>query len=117
MGMIAAGSLDRRIQFERPVTTREPPYNTSKTTWEPHAKVWAQVRDVLPSRAESVDENASMQQRPARIRMRFREDITADMRVIYRGRVMEIVSGPAELGRREALELIVQELSTRGEKP
>ncbi|EQB09715.1 phage head closure protein [Novosphingobium lindaniclasticum] len=117
MGMIAAGSLDRRIQFEKPVTTRDPTYNTSKTTWQPHVKVWAQVRDVLPSRAESVDENASMQQRPARIRMRYREDITADMRVVYRGRVMEIVSGPAELGRREGLELIVQELSTRGEKP
>ncbi len=117
MGMIAAGSLDRRIQFEKPVTTRDPTYNTSKTTWEPHVKVWAQVRDVLPSRAESVDENASMQQRPSRIRMRFREDITADMRVVYRERVMEIVSGPAELGRREGLELIVQELSTWGEKP
>jgi SPP1 family predicted phage head-tail adaptor len=117
MGMIAAGSLDRRIQFERPVTTRDPTYNTSKTTWEPHVKVWAQVRDVLPSRAESVDENASLQQRPARIRMRFREDITADMRVIYQGRTMEIVSGPAELGRRDGLELVVQELSTRGEKP
>ena len=117
MARLSAGDLDRRIQFQRPVITRDPTYNTSKTTWEPHAKVWAQVRDVLPSRAESVDENASLQQRPSRIRMRFREDITADMRVIYRGRVMEIVSGPAELGRREGLELIVQELSTWGEKP
>nr|WP_086491265.1 phage head closure protein [Novosphingobium panipatense] len=111
------GPLNRRIQFERPVTTRDPTYNTSKTTWEPHAKVWAEVRDVLPSRAESVDESASLQQRPARIRMRYREDITPDMRVIYRGRTLEIVSGPAEIGRRDGLELIAQELSTRGEKP
>jgi SPP1 family predicted phage head-tail adaptor len=117
MGMIAAGSLDRRIQFERPVTTRDPTYNTSKTTWEPHVKVWAQVRDVLPSRAESVDESISIQRRPARVRIRYREDITADMRVIYKGRVMEIISGPAELGRREGLEMMVEELSTHGDAP
>lgn len=112
-----AGKLDRRIRIDRPVVTKDPSYGTSQTVWQPFLTVWAQVQDVLPSRAESVDDSISIQRRPARVRIRYREDITADMRVIYKGRVMEIISGPAELGRREGLEMMVEELSTHGDAP
>ncbi|SEQ60411.1 Phage head-tail joining protein [Sphingobium sp. YR768] len=55
-----------------------------------------------------------MSARPARVRMRFREDITPDMRFIFGSRIMQIVSGPAELGRREALEFMVEEYRPAG---
>lgn len=111
------GKLNRRIKFERATSTKDPVYGTSVTTWKPFAGAWAEVQDVLPSRSETLSEGVSIQRRPARVRMGYRSDITSDMRVIYQGRTLEIVSGPAELGRRDGLEFIMQELSTQGEVP
>jgi len=117
MGGMAAGTLDRRIIFERREVTRDPIYGTSEETWTEHVKVWAQVQDVLPSRAERVDQSVSIQRRPARVRIRYRTDITGDMRIIYAGRIMRIVSGPVEMGRRDGLEMMAEELSTEGQEP
>lgn len=111
------GPLNRRIAIERRTQSKDPIYGTTQEAWEPYVKVWAQVQDVLPSRAESISDDISIQRRPARVRMRFRDDITSDMRIIYQGRVLEIISGPAELGHRDGLELMVEESSTRGEAP
>jgi SPP1 family predicted phage head-tail adaptor len=106
--------LDRRIIVERPVTVTEQRYGTDATEWEEHATLFAQVQDVLPSRAESVADGISVARRPCRIRTRFRTDITGDMRIVFGTRIMRIVSGPAELGRREGLELLCEEYSTEG---
>jgi len=111
------GTLDRRIEFQRRQVTRDPSYGTSQETWVPYVKVWEQVQDVLPSRAESLDESVSIQRRPARIRTRFRTDVTADMRIIYAGRILQIIAGPVELGRRDGLEMMAEELSTEGHAP
>jgi head-tail adaptor len=48
--------------------------------------------------------------------MRYRSGITSDMRVIIieRGMTMQIIAGPAEIGRREGIELIAAEYSTGG---
>ena len=116
--MLSAGDLDRRIIIEaRAVTGTDPTYGTPVYGWATHAEVWAQVRDVLPSRAESLDDSVSISRRPARIRIRYREGITSDMRIKFGDRTLLIVSGPAELGRREALELMAEELSTEGQEP
>lgn len=115
--MILAGQLDRRITIERRTSVQDPVYGTGTLTWETLATVWAQVRDILPSRAEEVADNVSMSRRPARIRIRYRDDITSDMRIDYGGRKLRIVSGPAELGRREGIEMIAEELSTEGDAP
>ncbi|CAD7335310.1 head-tail adaptor protein [Sphingomonadales bacterium 56] len=112
---IDPGTLDRRIRIERRIVSQEAVYGTGGTSWDLHAEVWAQVRDVLPSRAERLDDNISILRRPARIRMRYRDDVTSDMRVKINGRTMRIVAGPAELGRREGIELMVEEVSTDGE--
>lgn len=117
MSGFAAGAFDRRITIEHRTVVKDPVYGTNVSKWVPLIKVWAQVRDVLPSRAENIDQNVSLQRRPARVRIRYRDGITADMRIIYQGRTLEIVSGPVELGRKEALEMMVQELSTQGEAP
>jgi head-tail adaptor len=76
--------------------------------------VWASVKDALPSRAEKLADGINMAARPARVRMRFRDDVTPDMRFVMGSRIMQIVSGPAELGRREALEFMVEEYSPAG---
>lgn len=117
MAGMAAGTLDRRITFERRVVTRDTTYGTSVETWVPHVKVWAQVQDVLPSRAESIDQSNSIQRRPARVRTRYRSDVTGDMRINYAGRILRIIAGPVEIGRRDGLEMMVEELSTEGQEP
>lgn len=104
---------NRQITFERHVRPAGRG-NAGQETWQPVATVWAEVQDALPSRAERLSEGMTMAARPARIRMRYRDDITSDMRIIYGNRVMQITAGPAELGRREGLELMAEDYSTAG---
>lgn len=117
MGMLEAGDLDREITFESRQASQESVYGTQTVTWATVATVWAQVRDILPSRAEQVVDLVSMARHPSRIRIRWRDDLTSDMRIDYEGRKLRIVAGPAELGRREGLEFIAEELSTEGTVP
>lgn len=109
--------LDRQITLLRPVSTQESVYGARETTWEVLDTVWAQVRDMLPSRGEQLADGLSLARRPARIRIRYRDDVTSGMRVQYGDRNLRIVSQPAELGRREGLELMAEELSTEGQEP
>lgn len=113
-----AGTLNQLIRFERPNRVVDPAYGPQPSTWEEVDTVWANVQDVLPSRSESVAAGIRIAARPARIRIRYRDDITSDMRIVLldRGnRVMQIVAGPAELGNREGIELMATEYSTSGD--
>jgi len=107
------GTLDRRIRIERPVSD-ESFDGAGSGSWEPVATVWANVQDALPSRAEKLGEGINMAARPARVRMRYRDDVTPNMRFVMGARIMQIISGPAELGRREALEFMVEEYRPAG---
>jgi head-tail adaptor len=114
MAIIDAKDLDREIQFER---NERPPGrgNAGKEAWQPvGGAVWAQVRDLLPSRSENTDDGLPIATRRARVRLRYRDDITPDMRIVHGTRIMNIISGPVELGRREGLELMAEDYSTAG---
>ena len=112
--MDLASRLDTRIRIERKVVTADALYGTETVTWTEFATVWAEVQDVLPSRAERLADSIVIANRPARIRMRHLAGIAPDMRVIIDDRTLQIVSGPAELGRREGIELIVEQHSSEG---
>jgi SPP1 family predicted phage head-tail adaptor len=113
-----AGRLNRRITIlHRTIVRYDPPYNTPVYEWTELASVWAEVQDMLPSRAERIADGINIARRPARVRMRFRTDIDSTMRISVDGREMRIVAGPVELGRREGLELMAEELSTEGQEP
>jgi head-tail adaptor len=113
-----AGLLDRRITLERKTSTVDDDYGTEIVTWVPFAsRLSAQVQDTLPSKSETATDGLAMATRPARIRLRYLPGITSDMRLIVHGttdRLMQIVAGPAELGRREGIELMAIEYSTQG---
>jgi SPP1 family predicted phage head-tail adaptor len=113
MSGLNAGAFDRRIRFERKAPAGSF-MGAGSENWVEVATVWASVLDVLPSNAARVGETVTITRRPTRIRIRFREDITTDMRVIFRGRVLKIVAGPAELGFREGLEFMAEDYSTQG---
>lgn len=110
-----AGPLNRLLTVERPIPdTRSNGAGCGK--WLPIFTVRAQVQDILPSRGESSVELGSTMFRPARVRMRYRTDITPNMRFVMPGREMHIVSGPAELGFREGLEWMVAEYIPAGNR-
>lgn len=111
--VIKAEELDRQIRIEVFSETRDPDYNTVVKAWATFAETWAQVRDVLPSKSETVQNAVEVTERPSRIRMRWLPGVLPDMRVVVIGvgepdRITEIVAGPAELGRREGIELLVK---------
>ncbi|MFW2829880.1 phage head closure protein [Sphingomonas sp. ID0503] len=113
MGVIEAGTLNRRVRIERKVSASGF-MSAGKETWEPVATVRASVQDMLPSRAERIAEGVNIAARPARIRMWYRDDVTADMRIVIGERILQIVAGPAELGNREGIEIVAEDYSTSG---
>jgi SPP1 family predicted phage head-tail adaptor len=117
MPLALASKLGTRIRIERKVVTRDPQYGTEVVTWAPFACVWAEVKDILPSRAERQADSIQIGRRPTRLRMRYLAGLAADMRVIIDSRIHQIISGPAMLGRREAMEIMVEELSSEGAAP
>ena len=112
-----ASRLDTRIRIERKVVARDPQYGTEAVTWAEFATVWAEVKDILPSRAERLADSIQIGRRSARIRIRYLAGLSADMRIIIDHRIHQIISGPAMLGRRAAMEIMVEELSTEGAAP
>jgi head-tail adaptor len=118
-----AGQLDRQILVEKKVVTQNPTYGTELVTWAPLSTVngqpewyWAEVQDVLPSRSEAVAQGLALARNQTRIRLRWRDDITSDMRVTVRGStnvLYQIVGGPAEIGgRQDRIEIVCEKYSS-----
>lgn len=107
------GLLDRRIRIEEPVADGGFD-GAGSGNWVLVATVWASVTDMLPSRGEKLAEGINVSARPSRVRIRFRKGITPNMRFVMGERIMQIVAGPAELGRREAMEFMVEEYQPAG---
>lgn len=113
MSKVPQDKLDRFVRIERPVLKRGIT-SAGSGTWEKVTEVWANVQDMLPSRGERLADGINVATRPARIRMRFRDDITPNMRFVLGTRVMQIVAGPAEIGHRYRMEFMVEDYSTAG---
>jgi SPP1 family predicted phage head-tail adaptor len=113
-----AGQLDRRVVLlERRADRIDPTYGTKEPNWEPLATVWAQVEEAAPSNAAKLIQEVSEMRRPVTVRIRWRSDITAANRLRIDGVEMKIVGGPAMIGRREALEIAAEAISTEGDEP
>jgi head-tail adaptor len=82
---------------------------------------WAEVQDVLPSRAEKVEGAVALGEGMTRIRMRYRIDIDATMRITVHGDIdqtFEIRSGPAEIGGpKDRIEMMCERYSTKIDPP
>jgi head-tail adaptor len=111
-------TLDSRITIERKTSAQDPDYGTYEDAWVPitnGSRIPANAQDVLPSKSEATRNGIRIATQPTRIRIRFRTDVTGDMRVVIHGatdRICQIVSGPAEIGRREWLEMMVENYSS-----
>lgn len=114
--MFSSGALNRKVTIEAKQITQDPTYGTEVVAWVPVAtRIAANLQDVLPSRSEQVKQGIALATQPSRLRIRYRAGITAAMRIIVHGgtdRICQIVAGPAELGRREGLEMMIEEYSS-----
>ena len=112
------GTYDTPITIEQKVVTYDPVYGTDVVTWSSltsGSRIMAEVRDVLPSRSEAVAQNLEVAKNQVRIRMPYRSDVTAAMRITAHrvpDVVYQIVGGPAMIGRREAMEMVCERYSS-----
>lgn len=84
-------------------------------TFNGAARIAAEIQDQLPSKSESAADGIRISARPARVRIGYRAGITSDMRILIHGatdRVAKITAGPAEIGRRQGIEFMVEEYSS-----
>ncbi len=113
-----ASALDRRITFQERTATQNSATGAYTYAWADigtSPTVWAKV--VEETRAEKIEAEVALASQPCVIFIRYRSDITAAMRVVYGSRTMRIAAGPAEVGRREWLKLVCENLSTEGVEP
>lgn len=114
------GQLDRRITILAPTVIDDPEYGPQPGDYAPifrGERIPAQRQDDLPSNSESVANGLRTAYNEARLRIRYRPDIKSDMRIVMHDendRLYEISGGPAEIGRREWIELTIREYSTNG---
>jgi len=106
-------SLNKRIRIERPLTD-DAWDGAGSGQWELVAVVSAEVRDDLPSKGERTTDGVNLSARPARVRMDRRTDIDPSMRFVMGDRIMQIVSGPADVERPQATEFKVEEWKPAG---
>lgn len=85
--MTAAGQLRERVIIERPVRTADGA-GGADVTWEALASVWAEV--VTLAGAETVVGERHEARQAHRITIRFRDDVTAEMRLSWCGAVLNI---------------------------
>lgn len=113
---VRAGKLDQRITLQR-VARGKDSSGRPIERWDTVGDFWAEVQDMLPSRGERIAEGINVANRPARVRMRWRDDVTSSDRIVHQGRVMRIVTMPAELGRRDGIEFVAEEVQPQGQQP
>lgn len=93
--------LDQRVTLQALVTDSPPvdDYGAPAQTWTDVAELWAQVtpqsgREFIAGQAE----HAALLYKVA---IRHRPGLTAAMRLIWQGRVLDLVAPPARFGRRD----------------
>lgn len=109
-----AGKRDERIRFERKAITQDATFGTDVVQWAEVAEVWAEWQDALPSRSESVRQGLEVARDQSRVRACYNADIDSSMRIFRfkNSLYYQIVGGPAELGRKDGIELVVERYSS-----
>lgn len=113
--MAAPFRLDEQVTIERKTTATDPDYGTPVDAWEIVADhIWANVQDVLPSRAEKVTNGLQVATQQARLRIRKQHQVTSAMRVTLHNRgdkIMQIIAGPAQMDDRMHQECMIEAYS------
>lgn len=100
------GPLNRQVALQRKQETQD---ETGGVTvdWIPIATVWSSIKH--PSGLETVRSEVPVSVVKASIRIRFREDIDATCRALYRGKVYDIKAVLPDTVGREYVDLSCEE--------
>ena len=104
--MLPIGKMDRYIEIQYPKRTKNS-FNEDIDNWLAYARVWARA---VPLRA--TERFSSVQERQSKVyafTIRYIDGIGPEMRIIHNNEAYRI-TGIAELGRREGLELTAEYL-------
>lgn len=82
---LAAGKLRHRVTIQRQAQSRDAASGDVKVSWSDVATVWAAVEPL--SVREFIAAQANQSQITARITIRYRSGLTADMRILHRDQV------------------------------
>jgi SPP1 family predicted phage head-tail adaptor len=107
MGKVNAGSLNRRITIQRRKAGTNA-FNQPSLEWEDYVRVYANLKTQSGSgymNNEFIAGGAEVNRTAFSFMIRFRKDITADMRVVYEGNVYEIRGILPDLERKEFMYL------------
>lgn len=104
------GKLDNYVRIEQTQITKDPDYGTEVINWIPYKTAWASILDVTTKMQESTNSDLRQLKQPTRVQMRYDATIDVTMRIVVvaTGRILNIVSQPAEIGRREAIEFMAE---------
>ena len=101
--MTAQFKCDEKVTIEQDIGV-EDAYGTAVENWVPLlVRYWANVQDVLPSRAETTNNGLRQGVQRSRLRMQGAGGVTLQMRAVLHSRgdqVMHIIAGPAMLDDR-----------------
>lgn len=101
-----AGDLWNKVTIEAPTETRDA-YGATVPGWAEVATVSASVLAMVPR--ELVTNSAQVAVMGFRVIIRYRTDVTVACRVLTDGKVL-LVRGVAEIGRRQGLQLICEQV-------
>ena len=106
--MVEAGRLNKRITIQRQEKVRKPSGQVVGE-WKDVCTVWAEVNC---TDSKAVDSNGAIQHEGLyRFYIRWRRGITAEMRVVWDGRIFTLVGPPADWkGEKVGLTLLTKEL-------
>lgn len=108
------GKLDNYVRVEVKSATSDSDYGGEVVEWTPFIHAWANVMDITTRQQESTLSDLRQLKRPCRVMMRYNKDITTDMRIVMLdrdNRILQIVSKPAEIGRKEGIEFMAHDYS------
>lgn len=85
---IDAGGLRHRVTIQERLNTQDPQTGENTYSWEDVATVWAKVEPL--SAREFIQSQATQSQVVARITVRYREGLNAEMRMLHNGTAYNI---------------------------
>lgn len=112
-------NLNTKVRFDQRDSAQDAASGAQVASWTPYATRWAELVDVPAIRIhERIEQNLRLGERLSKLRLRYCEDITPEMRAtdLRTGRVMKLLSPGAALdGEREWTEFLVADFSTAGD--
>jgi SPP1 family predicted phage head-tail adaptor len=108
------GRLDTPVRFEKQVEVPNTEFGGSDVTWVTHWECFAEVMDITTRQQESTLSDLRQMKRPCKVTFRYNDTIDSTMRVVVldrQNRILQIVSKPAEIGRKEGMEMMCHDYS------